>query len=281
MDWPQYRNIVGSCLWSQLITLCRSLEKRYKFASDCRRAMSVEDLSTNVDQYYILASSAVFLYDFAITFPQEIEYLWSSKLKLVNVLVIALRYLTALGYVPVLVLTFAPIINARWQLSVGTTVTFLVIRLYAIYDKRRWILYVTFPFGMLSILLSSLAIGTATVGPFGEVGPDGQVDPPSCFALPNFNTDDSPMLYELSYISVILFDTLVFFLAALKTGRMYSQSQLYGSHSSIVSILLRDGTKQHVNDEQHNKFRHIYALYSRVGRKNQRGLGHIRCELRY
>lgn len=35
---------------------------------------------------------------------------------------------------------------------------FLIIRLFAIYDKRRWILYVTVPFGALSIVLSSVCL---------------------------------------------------------------------------------------------------------------------------
>ncbi|KLO16170.1 hypothetical protein SCHPADRAFT_223992 [Schizopora paradoxa] len=63
---------------------------------------------TTVDQYYILASSVVFLYDFALTVPQEIKFLWNSKFKLVNGLVMALRYITVLGYIPVLLLAFMP-----------------------------------------------------------------------------------------------------------------------------------------------------------------------------
>ncbi len=39
-------------------------------------------------------------YDFILTMPQEIKHIWSSKFNLVNVLVIALRYITAFGYVP-------------------------------------------------------------------------------------------------------------------------------------------------------------------------------------
>ncbi len=62
----------------------------------------------------------VFYYDFALTMPQEIKHIWSSKLKLVNMLVIALRYITALGYIPVLVLTFAPVINSGSGETVST-----------------------------------------------------------------------------------------------------------------------------------------------------------------
>jgi len=53
---------------------------------------------------------------------------------------------------------------------------------------------------------------------------------------------ESLLLYKLSYISIILFDIFIFLLAVAKMGKMYRAEQLYRSHSSIVSTLLRDGT---------------------------------------
>jgi len=92
---------------------------------------------------------------------------------LVNMLVIALRYITALGYVPVLVVTFAPVINSGLEtcrrmgrlpgiigvICQGIILAFLILRLFAIYDKKQWILYAALPFGLLNVVLSSLAIG--------------------------------------------------------------------------------------------------------------------------
>ncbi len=63
----------------------------------------------------------VFYYDFALTMPQEVKHIWSSKFKLVNVLVIALRYITALDYIPVLVLTFVPVISSGTGETVSTS----------------------------------------------------------------------------------------------------------------------------------------------------------------
>ncbi len=92
-------------------------------------AQTLTVLSTNVDQYYLLASSGaiisftvfmrnerlgmivLFYYDFALTLPQEIKHIWSSKLNVVNVLVISLRYITAFSYVPVLLVTFVDGVN--------------------------------------------------------------------------------------------------------------------------------------------------------------------------
>lgn len=129
-------------------------------------------MTGEVTVYYILASSVVFYYDFALTMPQEIKHIWSSKLKVVNVLIIALRYITALGYVPVLVVTFVPVINSGTGetcgrmgrlpgilgvICQGITSAFLILRLFAIYDKRQCI-HVALPFGLLNIVLSRLAI---------------------------------------------------------------------------------------------------------------------------
>lgn len=61
-----------------------------------------------IETSFLFKSTVVFYYDFFLTLSQEIIHLWSFKLKLVNVLVIALRYITLFGYIPVLVLIFAP-----------------------------------------------------------------------------------------------------------------------------------------------------------------------------
>jgi len=121
----------------------------------------------------------------------------------------------------------------------GLTLVFLIIRLFAIYDKKRWILYVTLPFGVLSITLSSFAIGASSAHGFGV--PSFHLEGfSSCFADPM--TREALMVFKTSYIAIILFDTLMFVMALVKTGRMYRAERLNKSRSSIVSILLRDGS---------------------------------------
>jgi len=234
-----------------------------------------------VNQYYLLACSVIFYYDFILTLPQEIKHIWSSKFNKVNLLVIALRYTTAIGYIPVLVLTFAPTFAEQWLMTSliccavykadlhfsgglkklpgilgiicqSFTMVFLIIRLYAIFEMRRRILFVTVPFGLLTIVLSSLALGTAEILTVSLTGRDaGTTDGHSdslhdssfCFPTPNpnFARNDSLFIYRLSYIANISFDTLVFILAIFRMGRMRRAGLLYRSQSSIVWILFRDG----------------------------------------
>lgn len=112
--------------------------------------LHVLSFSFNAHQYYILASSVAFYYDFALTMAQEIKHVWSSKLKLVNVLIIALRYITAFGYIPILVLTFTPVVNGR----PGELVSFTVIRSELEADMNISILsaVVSYRFTVASIL---------------------------------------------------------------------------------------------------------------------------------
>ncbi|KLO16168.1 hypothetical protein SCHPADRAFT_938078 [Schizopora paradoxa] len=160
--------------------------------------------SNYVNQYYILASSAVFYYDFILTLPQEFKNLWTSKLKAVNVIVIALRYITALGYVLVLMLAFAPVIDVK-----------------------------TLALGYTTMVSSEIPVFKEGIG---------EVITTSCFAELLLGPNKSTKIFKASYITTILFDTLVFVLAAIKTGRMYSVSKMYRATPSIVAVLLRDGS---------------------------------------
>jgi len=127
----------------------------------------------------------------------------------------------------------------------GLTLAFLIIRLFAIYDKKAWILYVTVPSALINIALSSFALADADASPAFNLqtkfaGISLEEFSSSCLVAPSLNGDGHLLRYELSYIAIILFDTLVFFLSVAKMGRMYRAKRLFHPES-IVNILLRDG----------------------------------------
>lgn len=211
------------------------------------------------NQYYLLASSVVFYYDFSLTISQEIQHIWSTNFTFVNVLIMALRYITAFGYIPTLVLTFSPAFASEEKCNnlgklpgiigivcQGLTLAFLIIRIYAIFNKKRWVLFATVPFGLLNIILSSLAIGSATTVTIQEyvLAQENVLTlvASSCFAVPNDIDGGSLLLYKVSYTSTLLFDTLLFILAVIGTGRIFRPKRLYESGTSIVAILFRDGS---------------------------------------
>ena len=50
--------------------------------------------------------SALLYYDHFLTFPQEVERIWKAKWTFVNVLFLVNRYLTFLGYIPIVFFLF-------------------------------------------------------------------------------------------------------------------------------------------------------------------------------
>jgi len=211
-----------------------------------------DGLNMRSSQNYLLASSVIFYYKFILTLSQEYKYIWSRKFGIVNALIIALRYISAISYIPVLALAFETELddNCSRLYKVPAVLgifcqclvlAFLVIRVFAIFDKRLWILGVTIPIALSSIILSSLAI-SRTQHYFFDLGGflNSEIGLSSCFMSPD-PSNESPLLFELSYIAVILFDTLICVLSVWRTGRMYRVGIRANSNSSLASILLRDG----------------------------------------
>ncbi|KLO16182.1 hypothetical protein SCHPADRAFT_224874 [Schizopora paradoxa] len=217
-----------------------------------------------ISQYYLLISSVIFYYDFILTMPREIKHVWSSKLNAVNLLVIALRYITAFEYIPIFVIAFAPSFSGEQKISgefrkvpgilgiicQSCTSAFLIIRLYAIFDRNRWILYATIPFAVLNTVLSSLAIGTAKVSIVSDesvlssMGLNSRTPSATsfCFPTPSFAPGSHSLsIFRLSYICILFFDTLIFVLALSRMGMMYCAKRFHGSQPSLVFILFRDG----------------------------------------
>jgi len=199
--------------------------------------------------------TVVFYYDFALTLPREIEHIWSSKLSLIKVLLVALRYNSVIGYASTIWLEFwsvpkeglaaftlcenlVKLPGISGIICQGLTLVFLIIRLFAIYDKRKWILFATIPLGLLNIVSSIIGLAEITSQSDG-VQDFGSNAFSTCFAMPS--SGESLLFYELGYITYIVFDTLIFFLSVLKMGRMYRAHRLFHSGSSFVNILLRDG----------------------------------------
>ncbi len=86
---------------------CRSVSTRTTFwRHQVHQFVLPEDSSKQLIEP---PTTVLFYYDFALTIHQEIKYIWASKspFRLVNLLVIAMRYITFFGYIPGCILTFA------------------------------------------------------------------------------------------------------------------------------------------------------------------------------
>ncbi|KLO08480.1 hypothetical protein SCHPADRAFT_607323 [Schizopora paradoxa] len=194
-------------------------------------------LRTAIDQYYIIASSAFFYYDFALTLRQEIKYIWSSKPTFINFLVIALRYLTVLSFIPAIALAVAPLFGARngGKSQIRSD------------PRNRW------------NRLPNLD-ARATHDPASRDVQQEAMDPlhhitncfTQCRSIKPCDWDlwldaalkerRSLIYFQLSFVATIFFDTFIFFLALVRVGSMRLMRGLFCSQTSLMSILLRDGT---------------------------------------
>jgi len=206
-----------------------------------------------------------------------------------NVLLVTLRYNSVIGYASTIWLEFWPVPkegHGAFRLCEnliklpgitgiicqGLTLVFLTIRLFAIYDKRKWILYATLPLGLLTIVLSIIGLADITSQPDMVQNP-GSNALSTCFGMPF--SGGSLLFYELFYIAYIVFDTLIFILSVLKMGRMYRAHRLFHSGSSFVNILIRDGSILYAMLTISNVFNFIVFMLAtrgveiRVGTSNE------------
>ncbi|KLO12410.1 hypothetical protein SCHPADRAFT_941242 [Schizopora paradoxa] len=211
--------------------------------------MSYDD--ARINQYYLLASSVAFYYDFISTLPQEYEHVWSKPKGSINALILLLRYTAVVSYAAVLAFAFSPGLVLNWFDPGNTRIDFtvfnlfMVIRVFAIYDKRYWILYIVVPMASVNLILSGVVM--SVVAPLSFLENEYQTATgisfltSSCFVSPEAAWPHTPLLFKLSYTSALTFDTLVCGLTVLKIGRIHRAKRWMRSNSSLSSILLRDG----------------------------------------
>ncbi|KAG2031740.1 hypothetical protein BDR03DRAFT_89173 [Suillus americanus] len=109
--------------------------------------------SAQLNSYLIVAASAVVIYDWVMTFAQEVELIWRQRLSLMTVLYLSVRYIGIL-YAVAWVLATLPTVSQtdavsniivkalNWTNVVTAAMlgAIIVTRLYAMYQGSRKIL---------------------------------------------------------------------------------------------------------------------------------------------
>ncbi|EJD03110.1 uncharacterized protein FOMMEDRAFT_156482 [Fomitiporia mediterranea MF3/22] len=141
-------------------------------------------------QYYCLAAIVILYYDFVLTFHQEIQRIWKQKISIVSCIFVLNRYLTCLGYIPIVYFLFnSPtsdkayvpsrvLAESHWlniicclrctafarfpgalsTITQSFVVVILIMRVYALYRAKRWILWLTVPLGAFSIAVAAASL---------------------------------------------------------------------------------------------------------------------------
>jgi len=204
----------------------------------------------NIDRCLQVIAFSILYYDYLLTVTSEVERYWiplaggSSPRHVftwTTFLFLFTRYLGILGHIPVGMEMFWPIhtsfcnvlttyhqcFSVVVQVSIGAI---LILRTYALYSRRIWVLWLTCSIAALTIGMGAYAI----VQKHTSAAPD----PPPINLGCNFTISTSQGHYiALAWSGMLLFDIVVFILtlrkavALRKTGRR-----------SLTDIFFRDGT---------------------------------------
>jgi len=194
----------------------------------------------NVAKEYALASWALFLYEYCITFDEEVTNIWRTRgSRLLKVLWVFNRYTFFLSFTPTLLLSFVPLspdqcrmfvkFPAAMQIILNASADCtLLLRTYAVYACQRWVLVLLLPLVFIEAAVESWAV---TMGVPAELPPGVA----GCILTGNPADGDRFALY---WIGQLVFPTLAL---GMTVGRIVFLRRAGLSKGSITDILLRDG----------------------------------------
>ncbi|KAH9478085.1 hypothetical protein JR316_0010323 [Psilocybe cubensis] len=196
-----------------------------------------------------LSALMIVLYDYAITFEQEMSYLWKTRFNFVKVLFLLNRYYILISAIVIICLLNAAQLSTLscvhymlwqiWSIIVTSTLTQAILqaRLYGLYSKNKKILAIMIPLYVLSIIAAVVLVVKST----GEVTAAHEI-----IAFPinrgHYCIVTSIPRFSLAYwIPGFAFELL---LCALAIKKAFGHFKLYGSYYTtgvrIVDVLVGD-----------------------------------------
>ncbi|KAF8532322.1 hypothetical protein JB92DRAFT_1313531 [Gautieria morchelliformis] len=229
---------------------------------------SVEDIivlggQLQATRYFLVSSLALLIYEHFLTLGDEVRYIWSSRVSLAGFLFFVTRY-----YVPICLSVITSALTTKWSeavclvpigslcfllcfsckavgplepvgfltVVVTSSSILLLLRVYALYNRNKWIL------GYLSsviVIHFSLSIFFFTF-PGGGPFPMPPIDLPvfqGCLYLPSPRTKNGP----LAPIALeLIYDASIVVLIVAKSWKDRSLSGL-GNRSGILRNIVKDG----------------------------------------
>jgi len=190
---------------------------------------------------YSIGIWALALYEYVITFGDEVRQVWRKKFSFVTFLWIMNRYLMLFGFLPIEYFIFA---SANTDLTCENYIQYpaamqttanafigitLILRTYAIYGKNTWILVILIPALIAEV---GLQIFVSTIGATVPL-------PPGFIGCIETGRADTGNQFIIFWICELVFPTLVFLLTLFR-GFLYKK---HGQTSSgrLFSVIMRDG----------------------------------------
>ncbi|KAJ3569708.1 hypothetical protein NP233_g4882 [Leucocoprinus birnbaumii] len=239
--------------------------------------------------YASLPAYVILYYDYLLTINDEIQLIWPNKsLGVVSLVFYLNRYVSLLGHVPFLVgiyilslspeksqagSPFALISNVTYvyskacrgllkyhqylagliQIIAGTA---LSCRTYALYGRRRRVLYPLLALGLAVIGFGLWALHDMELTP----GSSEQLPPIGCVSAIS-HADASH--YAALWIGMFLFDLIIFLMTVYKSIKRWKEDEFH-QDTTLLHILLRDGEQTDLSDRNDVKHLPMFPLIGTI-----------------
>ncbi|GJE85329.1 hypothetical protein PsYK624_014080 [Phanerochaete sordida] len=225
--------------------------------------------------YYYFSSSAVLLYEYMVTLPDEITCVWMKKWTLTAFLVLAIRYFMIMTAVSNIFQMMGILcLSTTWMVSILQIMDYLpstafaALRIYALCPSKRRLVGLVLVLGLAPMVCNGISTGTTEF--IAEAGIAGKSDrycympvKPSAFtsrfftdysicksqfsSTPDQDQTKSTRLNMLAgdYTSqgaILIQDIVVLVITWSSTYRQWKNGQAVGIAMSLTTCLLRDGT---------------------------------------
>ncbi|KAI0794831.1 hypothetical protein C8Q75DRAFT_747617 [Abortiporus biennis] len=196
-----------------------------------------------------VSMAALAIYDYFITFDQEVQHIWKTKFNLSSTIFVVNRYFNLFAVVGFAAVQLFPrtrlsCLGLSFSIWVSITVSeiafsfFFVVRTWAIWGQQFLPLLVLTPLA-LSVIAFNAALNFATT--YGGIYPL-QTPYGGCIMLPTLSDNVSNRLQVAASALSIALSFLVLCGTLSKTLALKRAARQAGIKSSLVSLLIRDGT---------------------------------------
>ncbi|KAI0246215.1 hypothetical protein BJV78DRAFT_177185 [Lactifluus subvellereus] len=196
-----------------------------------------------LNSIFNLSAAVMLYYDYALTLPREIQFLWPphNKQGWFTVACLLNRYLSLLGHLPFVVTFFVPgsfpvcqglhdyheVFVMILQVLVGTL---CLVRVYALYGRSLRVLVLLLVIGSGSIINASLMLATSR-----RSGGETVAVISSIHGCNQFTPDIGGRFAALAWTGVLVFDSVIFSLTLYKAFTI-------GRGIRLLEVIVRDGT---------------------------------------
>ncbi|KAI0246881.1 hypothetical protein BJV78DRAFT_94696 [Lactifluus subvellereus] len=195
-----------------------------------------------LNSIFHLSPAVILYYDYALTLPREIQFLWPphNKLGWFTLTCLLNRYLPIFGHFPSVVLYFVPgnfpVCHGLYEYRRGLVVviqvlvaTLCIIRVHALYGRSRHVL------GLLLVIYLTAIINTSVILTISRrTGNETALVASSIRGCNQITTASGGLYTALAWTGVLIFDSVIFFLTLYKAFTI-------GKGIFLLDVIVRDG----------------------------------------